>query len=133
MIEMTQLFDITFDMFKNAIDNTISNKMFIRNGIKEDMPNLNKEEQLSIINYMYFNSAYNMTTFFGLTIMILITIFSRINVGCKTLLDAIYCTLIGLLFGVVYYNLVQPYYKADYLKSELESANSEINNFFSVS
>jgi len=55
MIEMTQLFDITFDMFKNAIDNTISNKMFIRNGIKEDMPNLNKEEQLSIINYMYFN------------------------------------------------------------------------------
>jgi hypothetical protein len=82
---------------------------------------------------MYFNSTYNVTTFFVLTFMILITIFSRINVGCKTLLDAIYCTLIGLLFGVVYYNLVQPYYKSDYLKSELESSNSDINNFFSVS
>ena len=82
---------------------------------------------------MYFNSTYNTMTFFGLIFMILITIFSRINVGCKTLLDAIYCTLIGLLFGVVYYNLVQPYYQADYLQADIMQANSNINNFFSVS
>ena len=82
---------------------------------------------------MYFNSAYNTSTFFGLTFMMLITIYSRINVGCKTLLDAIYCTLIGLLFGVVYYNLIQKYYKADYLKDEIIESNSEINSFFYVS
>jgi hypothetical protein len=82
---------------------------------------------------MYYNSTYTATTFFGLTIMILITIFSRVNVGCKTLLDAIYCTLIGLLFGVVYYNLVQPYYKADYLKPDTILSNDNINSFFSLS
>jgi hypothetical protein len=55
MLAMNKLFEITFDMFKNSIDNTISNKIFIRNGIKDDIPYLNKEEQSSIINYMYFN------------------------------------------------------------------------------
>jgi len=81
---------------------------------------------------MYYNSAFNVSTFFGLTILILITIYSRMNVGCKTLLDAIFCSLIGLLFGVVYYNLVKEYYKADYLKDELIIANTDINKFFTV-
>ena len=55
---MEQLFDITFDMCKNAIDNTISNKIFVRNGIKEDndIPCLYKKDQLFIINDMYFNN-----------------------------------------------------------------------------
>jgi len=82
---------------------------------------------------MYYNSTYSTYTFFGLTFSLLITIYSRINVGCKTLLDSIYCCLIGLLFGVVYYSLVQPYYEADYLKSPLIEADKNINNFFSVS
>jgi hypothetical protein len=70
--------------------------------------------------------------FFVLTFLMLITIYSRLNVGCKTLLDAIYCTLIGLLFGVVFYSIVQPYYKADFLKSTIIKADTEINNFFSI-
>ena len=70
--------------------------------------------------------------FFVLTFLMLITIFSRINVGCKTLLDAVYCTLIGLLFGVVFYNLVQPYYKADYMKEAIQTANTDINKFFEM-
>ena len=81
---------------------------------------------------MYYNSTFSATEFFILTTLMLITIYSRINVGCKTLLDAVYCTLIGLLFGVVYYSLVQPYYKADYLKSTILKADEEINKFFSM-
>ena len=64
--------------------------------------------------------------------LIIITIYSRVNVGCKTLLDAIYCTLIGLLTGIVYYSLIKDYYKADYLNQSLTQANSTINSFFSV-
>ena len=59
-------------------------------------------------------------------------IYSRINIGCKTLLDGIYCALIGLLMGIVYYNLIKDYYKADYLEEELLTANNDINNFFSI-
>ena len=34
--------------------------------------------------------------------------------------------------GVVYYNLIKDYYKADYLKEEITEANKDINNFFSI-
>jgi len=81
---------------------------------------------------MYFNNQFNVMQFIVLTGLLLITIYSRLNVGCKTLLDAVYCSLIGLLFGVVYYNLVKPYYKADFLKQDLQVANDDINKFFTV-
>lgn len=81
---------------------------------------------------MYYNSTFNPLKFFLLTIMIMITIYSRMNVGCKTLLDAIYCTLIGLLTGVVYYSIIKDYYKADYLNSTITQADSAINSFFSI-
>jgi len=81
---------------------------------------------------MYYNNTFSPFQFFILTFLLLITIYSRLNVGCKTLIDAVYCTLIGLLFGVVYYNLVQPYYKADYFSATLTSASKDINNFFSI-
>lgn len=81
---------------------------------------------------MYYENTFSPLKFFILTFLQLITIYSRMNVGCKTLLDAVYCSLIGLLFGVVYYNLVQPYYKADYLNEKLTTANNDINNFFSI-
>jgi hypothetical protein len=81
---------------------------------------------------MYYNDMFSAMQFFILTFLMLITIFSRMNVGCKNLLDAIYCTLIGLLFGVVYYNIVRPYYKADYMSSTIQTANDDINSFFSM-
>ena len=81
---------------------------------------------------MYYNNTFSALKFFMLVVLLMVTIYSRINVGCKTLLDAIYCTLIGLLFGVVYYNLVKDYYKADYLKKEITEANTDINKFFSM-
>ena len=50
---------------------------------------------------MYYNNKFNYMEFFLLSLMLLISIYSRINVGCKTLLDSIYCALIGLLIGVI--------------------------------
>jgi hypothetical protein len=82
---------------------------------------------------MYYNNTFNAFKFFILTILLLITMYSRINVGCKTLLDAIYCALIGMLTGVIYYSLVKDYYKADYLNETITEANDAINNFFSIS
>ena len=81
---------------------------------------------------MYFNSTFNPLSFFILCALLLITIYSRINVGCKTLVDAIFCALIGVLFGVVYYNLIKDYYKADYLNQHITEASDTINNFFKL-
>ena len=81
---------------------------------------------------MYYNNSFSPMEFFLLAMMLLVTIYSRINIGCKTLLDSIYCALIGLLIGVIYYNLIQPYYHANYLSSALTSASENINNFFTL-
>jgi hypothetical protein len=81
---------------------------------------------------MYYNNKFNPLEFFLLSMLLLMTIYSRINIGCKTLLDSIYCALIGLLLGVVYYNLIQPYYKANYLEQTITTADEAINNFFSI-
>ena len=81
---------------------------------------------------MYFNDTFNPLKFFFLSAMLLITIYSRINIGCKTLLDAIYCALVGLLMGVIYYNLIKDYYKADYFEEEITEINEDINNFFTL-
>ena len=81
---------------------------------------------------MYYNNTFSPLKFFILTMMLLITMYSRINIGCKTLLDSIYCSLVGLLIGIIYYNLVQPYYKADYLAPTLAVASEDINKFFTI-
>ena len=81
---------------------------------------------------MYYNTSFSPLQFFLLTMMLIITIYSRINIGCKTLLDSIYCALVGLLMGVIYYNLVQPYYQADYLSPTLEAASTDIDKFFTI-
>ena len=81
---------------------------------------------------MYYNNTFNPLKFFLLIMLQLLTIYSRINVGCKTLLDAIYCSLIGMLMGIIYYSLIKDYYKADYLNQTVTQANEAINNFFSI-
>lgn len=81
---------------------------------------------------MYYQNQFNPLKFFSLLALQVITIYSRINVGCKTLLDAIYCTFIGILIGVVYYNIIKDYYKADFLNKQITTANEQINSFFSL-
>jgi len=81
---------------------------------------------------MYYQNQFSMLKCFSLLVLIIVTIYSRINVGCKTLIDALYCMFIGLLIGVVYYNLIKDYYQANYLNKQIATANSQLNSFFSL-
>ena len=81
---------------------------------------------------MYYNNNFNAGKFLLLSILLLMTMYSRVNIGCKTLLDAVYCALIGLLIGVVYYSLIKDYYKADYWNTTLTQIDTGINNFFQI-
>jgi len=77
-----------------------------------------------ILADMYYTDIFNSFKFFVMTAVVIFTIYSRINVGCKTLLDAIYCSLIGTLLGVVYYSFIKDYYIADYFQIEGSSSSS---------
>jgi hypothetical protein len=81
---------------------------------------------------MYYNSKFNSPKFILLILMLLITMYSRINIGCKTLLDAVYCALIGILSGVIYYSVIKDYYKSDYLQETITKIDDSINNFFTI-
>ena len=81
---------------------------------------------------MYYNSVFSPSKFILIVLLLLVTIYSRINVGCKTMLDAIYCALIGLLSGVIYYSLVKDYYKADYMVPVLTQLDDNVNKFFMI-
>ncbi len=59
MLEITRLNEINFDIFKNTITDALINNIFIKKSIQSDIPDLNIEDQLSVINALIFNPEYN--------------------------------------------------------------------------
>ncbi len=56
---------------------------------------------------MYTKNAFNSVNFVFLSTILLITMWSRINVGCEDIADAIYAATIGVLIGAAYYRLTE--------------------------
>jgi hypothetical protein len=80
---------------------------------------------------MFNDGEFLPVQFFTMFVILAITIFSRINVGCMGFLDAIYCTLLGMVLGVGYFNLVKDYYRRDFYKVDA-SDEQNIADFFKV-
>lgn len=89
-----------------------------------------------ILMDMYDQGLFMPLRFFTSIVLVFISIWSRINVGCSSFLDTLFSTTAGLIFGIGYFNLVSPYYSANYTVSKL-GASSTITtaqkNFFSLS
>jgi hypothetical protein len=85
---------------------------------------------------MYSSGTFNPSRFIMCVALLLITVYSRVNVGCKTLLDALYCAILGVIIGVIYYAVVKDYYRADYLTISSTAGDASISdkvtNFFSI-
>jgi hypothetical protein len=80
---------------------------------------------------MFNDGEFLPLQFFSMFVILAITIFSRINVGCKGFLDAIYCSLLGMVLGVGYFNLVKDYYRRDFYKVT-SSDDQNIDDFFKM-
>lgn len=65
---------------------------------------------------------------FTMIFILFIVMFSRINIGCMGVLDAIYCSILGLVLGVGYFNLVKDYYRRDFYN--VDSLDNDIDSFF---
>lgn len=77
---------------------------------------------------MYYSNNFNVTKFIGLTIILLITIWSRIDVECKDMLDVILAFSIGCGVGMTYYLLIKDYYNWNNKDGNLEIISTERNN-----
>ena len=77
-----------------------------------------------VMGEMYEKGLFSPTKFFIMTAVFMLIIYSRVNVGCKTVIDASYCSILGSLLGLGYYYIVKTYYSADYVKlSELDTSS----------
>lgn len=88
-----------------------------------------------ILMDMYTVGEFLPIRFFACIVFLLISIWSRVNVGCSSLLDTLFSTAAGVIFGVAYYSIVSPYYNRDYSITPA-GASSTIStaqqNFFKV-
>jgi hypothetical protein len=74
---------------------------------------------------MYSREEFLPGKTFALITLILLTIFSRVNIGCKTFLDALYTTLVGLVLGVFYFTIIKDYYRPDFFRAKANSATGK--------
>ena len=70
------------------------------------------------ISDMIDNKQFKPVKFYLLIILLLITVWSRINVGCHNIVESIMGALIGITLGIGYYKLIKDKYtEGDDLKS----------------
>jgi membrane-associated phospholipid phosphatase len=62
---------------------------------------------------MYVKQNFNIVNFIFLGFLLLVTIWSRINVGCENIVDGIFATILGIIIGTTYYKLTQSWNELD--------------------
>jgi hypothetical protein len=77
---------------------------------------------------MFNDGEFLPIRFFSIIFILFIVMFSRINVGCMGVLDALYCSILGLVLGVAYFNLIKDYYRRDFYNTD--SLENDIDMFF---
>ena len=56
---------------------------------------------------MYYKNTFNPVNFILLGFILMLTSWSRINVGCETIIDVIFAIGIGTLIGATYYKITE--------------------------
>jgi len=79
---------------------------------------------------MFNKGSFSPGSFFVMTALLAITIFSRVNVGCKSLVEALYCAVLGMILGIGYYNAVKNYYRSDFFR--LDNVDKAVDDFFTL-
>ena len=59
------------------------------------------------VRYLYIKDKYFALKSGGLIMLLLVTMWSRVDVGCMTFVDALYSSVIGILLGSVYFELIK--------------------------
>ena len=59
---------------------------------------------------MWYKYSFDFIPFFFILFLLIITIWSRISIGCKTFKEAIFNVIFGALRGMIYFYFVSTYY-----------------------
>ena len=80
---------------------------------------------------MYVKQNFNVVNFIFLGFLLLVTIWSRVNIGCENITDGIFATIIGVMIGVTYYKLTEKWNEIEPVNQEQQksSTNSKVEVF----
>lgn len=74
---------------------------------------------------MYYKGGVDSVPFIFVTGMLLLTIWSRITIGCKSVKDVFYNVLFGFIRGIIFYYIISEYYQ-DAEKGHLERETCDL-------
>ena len=72
-------------------------------------------ELISFVSSFYFSDMYykeqlDIIPFVSLLVMLFLTVWSRMNVGCETSKSVMYNIIFGIIWGVLFYFIIKDYY-----------------------
>tara|TARA_A100001037_G_C15007701_1_gene570159 strand:+ start:144 stop:692 length:549 start_codon:yes stop_codon:yes gene_type:complete len=85
-----------------------------------------------MLRNLYYTDDYFPYKALGLSVVLFLTIWSRVNIGCLKIADSIYTAMIGLFLGYVYFEVVKPYVVNEEDNSEKEENNEREHDIFSI-
>lgn len=63
-----------------------------------------------LVSDMYYQNRFDTVNFITLSVIVLVTLWSRMAIGCQDAIDVIYSLLLGCLLGTGYYTIIKDYY-----------------------
>lgn len=79
---------------------------------------------------MYFKKVFYYSTFFMFAVMIGLTIWSRITIGCKDILGAGFNLLFGAFRGIIFYIIVKDFYEPEDVTPEDHWIERKLKSLF---
>ena len=83
-----------------------------------------------ILTSMYFKKYFFYSTFVLFVFMIVLTIWSRISIGCENMLDTSFNLVFGAFRGIIYYIIVKDFYEPEDVTPEDHWLEAKIKAIF---
>jgi hypothetical protein len=85
-----------------------------------------------LLGSMFFKRIFNYGTFIVFVVLLVITIYMRISIGCEDFIDSGYSLLLGAFKGFVYYIIIKDYYEPEDLTPEDHWLEESLKKYFPV-
>jgi hypothetical protein len=83
-----------------------------------------------IMASMYFKKYFFYSTFFLFILMLILTVWSRISIGCETMLDSGFNLVFGAFRGIIYYIIVRDFYEPEDVTPEEHWMEKKLKQLF---
>lgn len=85
-----------------------------------------------LLGSMFFKRIFNYGTFIIFIVLLVLTIYMRISIGCEDFIDSGYSLMLGAFKGFIYYIIIKDYYEPEDLTPEDHWLEDTLKKYFPV-